>query len=49
MGWECFEARYWQGEQACRLRLGGHQVTITTHVFSRPGGKRHVASTYMDW
>jgi len=25
------------------------RVTITTHVFSRPGGKRHVASTYVDW
>jgi len=42
----CLLAR---GEQPCRLRLGGRQVTITTHVFSRPGGKRHVASTYMDW
>ena len=33
---------YLQGEQPCRLRLGGHQVTITTHVFSRPGGKRYL-------
>jgi len=41
----CLLAR---GEQPCRLRLGGHQVTIKTHV-ARLGGKRHVASTFMDW
>lgn len=42
----CLLAR---GEQPCRVRLGGHQVTVTTHVFSRPGGKRHVASAFIDW
>jgi len=42
----CILAR---GEEPCRLRLGGSPVTVTSHVFQRPGNKRLVASTFMDW
>merc|ERR1712080_422129 len=42
----CLMAR---GDQPCKLSLGGQPVTVTTHVFTRPGGLRHVASSYMDW
>jgi len=38
-----------RGDQPCHVRLGGKLVTITTHVFNRPGGVRHVASSFMTW
>lgn len=42
----CLLAR---GDQKCSVRLGGQPVSITTHVFDRPGGVKYIASSYMDW
>jgi len=42
----CLLAR---GSEKCSVRLGGQPVTITTHVFDRPGGVKYIASSYMDW
>ena len=27
-----------QGDKPCHISLGGQPVTVTTHVFDRPGG-----------
>jgi len=42
----CLLAR---GDEKCNVSLGGQTVSITTHVFDRPGGVKYVASSYMDW
>lgn len=42
----CLLAR---GDQKCNVQLGGQPVSITTHVFDRPGGVKYIASSYMDW
>lgn len=42
----CLLAR---GDEKCNIQLGGQHVSITTHVFDRPGGVKYVASSYMDW
>jgi len=42
----CLLAR---GEEKCPLSLGGQPVSVETHVFTRPGGVRYVASSFMDW
>jgi len=41
----CLLAR---GEERCHITLGGQDIYLTTHVFDRRG-KKHIASTYMDW
>lgn len=42
----CLLAR---GDEKCSVTLGGQPVAITTHVFTRPGGVRYIASSFMDW
>jgi len=42
----CLLAR---GDEPCRITLGGQPVSVTTHVFNRPGGVRFIASSFMDW
>jgi len=42
----CLLAR---GDEKCSVTLGGEPVSITTHVFTRPGGVRYIASSFMDW
>jgi len=42
----CLLAR---GEEKCSVSLGGQPVSVTTHVFTRPGGVRYIASSFMDW
>jgi len=42
----CLLAR---GTDKCKVMLGGQPVTLTTHVFDRPGGVKYVASAFMDW
>eukprot|EP00090_Calanus_glacialis_P013712 TRINITY_DN22367_c0_g1_i1.p1 TRINITY_DN22367_c0_g1~~TRINITY_DN22367_c0_g1_i1.p1 ORF type:complete len:587 (+),score=116.91 TRINITY_DN22367_c0_g1_i1:49-1809(+) len=42
----CLLAR---GDEKCSISLGGQPVAITTHVFTRPGGVRYIASSFMDW
>jgi len=33
----------------CKMRLGGKDVSVTIHTFSRPGGVRYIASAFVDW
>jgi len=42
----CLLAR---GDEKCSITLGGQPVSITTHIFTRPGGVRYIASSFMDW
>jgi len=42
----CLLAR---GSDKCHVTLGGQPVSLTTHVFDRPGGVKYIASAYMDW
>jgi len=41
----CLLAR---GEK-CKVKLGGREVTVTTHTFTRPGGVVYIASAFIDW
>jgi len=41
----CLLAR---GEK-CKVKLGGREVTVTTHTFTRPGGVAYIASAFIDW
>jgi len=41
----CLLAR---GEK-CKVKLGGGEVTVTTHTFTRPGGVVYIASAFIDW
>ena len=36
-------------EKKCEVSLAGQRVAVTTHVFTRPGGVKYVASAYFDW
>ena len=37
-----------RGEK-CKVKLGGQEVTVTTHTFTRPGGVAYIASAFIDW
>ena len=37
-----------RGEK-CKVKLGGREVTVTTHTFTRPGGVVYIASAFIDW
>jgi len=38
-----------RGDQGCTMSLGGREVVVTTHLFTRRGGVKYVASAFMDW
>ena len=37
-----------RGEK-CKVKLGGREVTVTTHTFTRSGGVAYIASAFIDW
>ena len=37
-----------RGEK-CKVKLGGREVMVTTHTFTRPGGVAYIASAFIDW
>jgi len=36
------------GEEKCKFTLGERNVALTSHVFSRPGGVKYIASVFFD-
>jgi len=38
-----------KGENKCSISLGGKLVDVEIHVFTRPGGVKYIASSFMDW
>merc|ERR1711970_766052 len=38
-----------KGANKCPVSLGGKLVEVEIHVFTRPGGVRYIASSFMDW